>query len=150
MGNKINVIKWVVRIRREWNWLCIISHPVMGFNIGVAETQGPITRVCWLLRKDGEAGSYSLFQNNNIMMMKHPNRLIYIHIFNKDVTNVETRLFSEYTFIHKIKSIMQDKNLNERAKSCNINNILLKQALQTGKIQVLRQTCLPTVLFYLP
>lgn len=36
--------------------------PVTGFNIGGAETQGPITRVCWLIRKDGEAGSYSLFQ----------------------------------------------------------------------------------------
>lgn len=45
----------------------------MGFNIGGAETQGPITRVCWLIRKDGEAGSYSLFQNNNIMIMNHPN-----------------------------------------------------------------------------
>jgi hypothetical protein len=116
MGNKISVTKRVVRMRSEWNWLCIISYPAMGFHIGGAEIQGSITCVYWLIRKNGEAGSYSPFQNNNITLMKHPNRLIYSHIFNKDVTNVETRLLSEYTFIHKIKSIMQDKNLNTRAK----------------------------------
>jgi hypothetical protein len=45
---------------------------------------------------------------------------------------------------------MQEKKTENIAKSCNINKILLKQALQTGKIQVLRQPRLPTVLFYLP
>jgi len=64
----------------KMNWLCIISHPVTGFNIGGAETQGPITSVCWLIGKDWEAGSYRLFQNNNIMMMNHPNRLIYSYL----------------------------------------------------------------------
>ena len=97
-------------MRCEWNWLCIISHPVTGFNTGGAETQGPITSVWWLIIKDGETGSYSLFQNNNIMMMNHQTDW-YIHIFNKDVANVETSLVSEYMFIHKIQSIMQDKNL---------------------------------------
>ena len=43
--NRINVTKRVVRMRCEWNWLCIISHPVTGFNTGGAETQGPITSV---------------------------------------------------------------------------------------------------------
>lgn len=47
-------------MRHGWNWLCIISHPVTRFNTGGAETQGPITNVSWLIRKDGEAGSYSL------------------------------------------------------------------------------------------
>lgn len=78
--NKINVTKRVVRMTCEWNWFCIIAHPVTGFNIGGAETQGLITSVCWLIGKDGEAGSYSLFQNNNIMMMNHPNRLIYSYL----------------------------------------------------------------------
>jgi hypothetical protein len=45
-GDKINVRKWVVRMRCEWNWLSIISYPVMGFNIVGAETQGPITSIC--------------------------------------------------------------------------------------------------------
>jgi len=73
---------------------------VTGFNTGGAETQGPITSVSWLIRKDGEAGSYSL----RIIQTD-----LYIHIFNKDVTNVETSLVSEYMFIHKIRSIMQDE-----------------------------------------
>lgn len=64
----------------EWNRLCFISHPVKGSNTGVAETKGPNTSVCWLIKKDGEAGSYSLFQNNNIMMMNHPNRLTYSYL----------------------------------------------------------------------
>lgn len=29
--NKINVTKRVVSMRREWNWLCIISPPSDGF-----------------------------------------------------------------------------------------------------------------------
>ena len=50
------------------------------FNTGGAEAQGPITSVSWLVRKDGKAGSCSLFQNYNIMMMNHPNRLIYSYL----------------------------------------------------------------------
>lgn len=79
----------------------------MGFNIGGAETQGPITSICWFIRKDGEAGSYSLFQDDNINDGEWSKQII--DIFNKNAANVETSLLSEYKFIHKIKSIMQEK-----------------------------------------
>lgn len=122
-----------------------LSHPVMGFNIGGAKSQDPITSVCRCIGQGNRL--LQLFQANNINdeWSKQIN-----HIFNKNVANVETSLHSMDKFIHKIKSTMQEKKTENIAKSCNINKILLKQALQTGKIQVLRQPRLPTVLFYLP
>jgi hypothetical protein len=60
-----------------------------------------------LLERMGKQAVTACFQDDNINDGEWSKQII--DIFNKNAANVETSLLSEYKFVHKIKSIMQEK-----------------------------------------